>query len=280
MIIGCFILFLIGFFVLMMFQVSTGAGVISLIIVVISMTLLVQYTKKFEKEEKEAVEKKEIDVNKEVWKRMGELEFSISQRYDDVLHEDRYKFIAVDEKAKKVALVENGNYRIFGYRDILKSQIVEDGQEITTTSRTSQIGRALVGGVLAGGVGAIIGGGGGKQKHTSEVKQVSLKIVVNDTKIPTFTLDFLKLDVLENHVTKDSEKYTNAIKVATNIHDLISVLIRQADEEDKATESQKLSEGEKTISLADELEKLSKLVEKGIITSEEFEKQKNKLLND
>jgi hypothetical protein len=275
---GCFLSGILIFFILAMFGASTEAGVITLIIVVFVFLWLAKQGSKSEAEEKRKRLEREKEVNQEVSIKMEELGFSIAQRFDDVLHANQYKFLAIDENGKKVALVEDGNYRIFGYRDILESEIIVDGQEMTRTSRTSQVGRALVGGLVAGGVGAIIGGVGAKQEHKSEVKNIQLKIVVNDTKEPSFILDFLKLEILQKHVTKEDSKYKNAMNQATKLHDIISVLIRQADEVDRQDNNETSSQLSSS-SVAEELERLYGLVEKGILTQEEYEIQKQKLLN-
>ncbi|MEK5444442.1 hypothetical protein [Fredinandcohnia sp. FSL W7-1320] len=40
----------------------------------------------------------------------------------------------------------------------------------------------MLGGIVAGGVGAVIGGLSGSQTSTNEVKKIQLQVVVNDTK--------------------------------------------------------------------------------------------------
>ncbi len=264
-------------FIIIMFIVSTLAGFISLITVFLLLKALMNNLKRIDRK---IINEKLMAVNKIVKTKMEELGFNITQRYDDEVHENRYKFIAIDEDDKKVALVENGNYRIFDYRDIVESQIIEDGQELTSISRTSQVGRALVGGVLAGRVGALIGGVSSKQRHTRVVEKVSLNVIVNDTKNPTFSLDLLPLNKNEKHVKKENEKYKQAINTAKKIHNLISVLIRQADQENQKSERNIVIPVDKTDFLADELEKLYSLVEKGIISQSEFDKQKIKLFNE
>jgi hypothetical protein len=174
--------------------------------------------------------------------------------------------------------VDNGVWRTFDFKDILESIIIEDGQDLTTTSRSSQVGRALVGAVLAGGVGAIIGGAGATQEHKTEVNSITLKIVVNDIKNPSFPIEFLT----ENTTTKGSDSYKFAMNNATRCHDTISVIIRQADEIDNKV-SPKLSSDanplkDEVSSIANELEKLFSLKEKGVLSQEEFEIQKGKLL--
>lgn len=227
-----------------------------------------------EREQKEKQRVKEDEINNQVIEKLNELNFSATKKYYDPVYKGPYKAIAIDSVNKKIALILKSGYRIFSYRDILESKIIEDGEEITTTSRSSQVGRALVGGVLAGGVGAIIGGVGAKQKHSSDVNKITLKIVVNDIEYPAFKIEFLKLKDFETKVKKDDDRYKEAISEANKWHDIISVLIRQADEIDKKEEGHK-DKG----SVAEELTKFSVLMEKGIITKEEFENQKEKLLS-
>src|SRR5690625_2106720 len=54
--------------------------------------------------------------------------------------------------------------------DIIESEVVVDSHTITKTARGSQIGGAAVGGVLLGGVGAIIGGLSGGTGSFEQVK--------------------------------------------------------------------------------------------------------------
>ena len=56
----------------------------------------------------------------------------------------------------------------------------------------------------------------------------------------------------------------------------------RAEKEQSASETDEISEAasEQTSNLSDELSKLNDLKEKGIISQEEFEKAKNKLLNN
>jgi hypothetical protein len=75
-------------------------------------------------------------------------------------------------------------FKIFSYRDILESEVLEDGHSVTKTSRSSQLAGTLVGGLLLGGVGAIIGGLSGKKTTHKKVTRIELKVVVNDTSHP------------------------------------------------------------------------------------------------
>jgi len=80
--------------------------------------------------------------------------------------------------------------RTFSYKDILESEVIIDGETVTKTSRTSQVGGAILGGIFAGGVGAVIGGLSGKTASKEKVKTIQLKIIVNDIKNPLQIIPF------------------------------------------------------------------------------------------
>ena len=116
---------------------------------------------------------------------------------------------------------------------------------------------------------------------------MKLKILVRDTKSPTITLpvSFKK----EQFDTKEQTKktsYETRLKWANDIKDLISVIIDKGinnpflKETEETVDERKKDEEVSThnISIADEILKLSKLKESGVITEEEFQSQKAKLL--
>jgi hypothetical protein len=88
---------------------------------------------------------------------------------------------------------------------------------------------------------------------------------------------------LELEVTKDSARYKNALEQARHWHGLISVLINLADKEDHHSPTQQTitpNAPSSSIPVADELLKLGQLLQSGLLTQEEFQSQKAKLLNN
>src|SRR4029077_10895565 len=68
--------------------------------------------------------------------------------------------ISIDTERKILCLTgkkKEVRHRMLRYRDILSAEIIQDSYSVTKTSRTSQAGAALLGGVLFGGVGAVVG---------------------------------------------------------------------------------------------------------------------------
>ncbi|MDA2381444.1 SHOCT domain-containing protein [Bacillus cereus] len=218
--------------------------------------------------------------------------FKVTQEF---ISPDMEAMIAIDEDNMKVLIINNKvenvaelsqtlskydyEHQIFSYKDILQSEILEDDVTLTRTSRGSQIGGALLGGILAGGVGAIIGGLSGSTKSINEVKKVQLQIVVNNTKKSFYRITFMSA---ETAISKDSSIYINSNKQITQWHSLFKVIIDMADKEDKGNNIQinhNNVSNTSTSNFADEIRKLHDLLKEGIITQEEFDSQKKKIIS-
>lgn len=184
--------------------------------------------------------------------------------------------IAIDDSSKQIAVKEeNGKLRKYNYSDILSCEVIVDGK--TTYKKSNTIGRAIVGGVLAGGAGAIVGGLSGKDKKYSEIKNLDFKIVFKDTQKPNFKIKFF--DAWEETArTKKSIKVDDFVygpiyqKANTNLENWKNVLEIIIDGSNN-------NNNEQSSSISDELIKLNELKEKGILTDVEFEEQKKKILN-
>ncbi|SCW57359.1 Short C-terminal domain-containing protein [Paenibacillus tianmuensis] len=188
--------------------------------------------------------------------------------------------LSIDENSKQISFVNTNFYhkdKLYKYSDILKSEILTDGISVTSTNRGSQLGGALLGGLLAGGVGALMGGLSGSTTSQEKVKKIELNVIVNDTANPIHKIAFLDSDFTS--YAKDSHEYKDAYNTAYHCHQLIGVLIRQADEEDKQKETLAISNNpHENVSVADELRKLAQLRNDGILSGDEFESQKKKLI--
>jgi hypothetical protein len=103
---------------------------------------------------------------------------------------------------------------------------------------------------------------------------------VNDTKNPVHKIAFFKASSPQSKVT-----FKGYLDKAAYCHELVSVLIRQADQHDvekekeSASDSPVMQEQQNGSSLSEELSKLQKLKDDGVITEEEFSVAKKKLLS-
>ena len=174
--------------------------------------------------------------------------------------------IAIDDNSRQIAIKElEGAIIKYPYSDIMGCEIIEDGE--TTYRKSSTVGRAIVGGIIAGGAGAIIGGLSGQDKENKEINKPSFKIRFFDAWEETAN-------------TKKSIKFSDSVygpifqKSLDNLKDwkdTIEIIIDRIDSERKDSPN-------KPSSVTDELTKLNDLKEKGILTEEEFEQQKKKIL--
>ena len=56
---------------------------------------------------------------------------------------------------------------VFNFNDVVSYELIQDGESITKGG----VGRAVAGGILFGGVGAVVGGLTGKKKVVTEIKE-------------------------------------------------------------------------------------------------------------
>lgn len=185
--------------------------------------------------------------------------------------------ISIDKAKNKICFIDqNRKTHPFSYKDIYESEILTDGNTYTKQSTGRTIGGLVIGGAVAGIAGAVVGGLSGKRKKVVNINKIDLKVTVNSTSKPVYVVNFFNPQLKKGGTITDKE----AMRDAQHWHSLISVLIKRADKEEgiKEVESKSL-ENNKSISIPDELIKLNELKEKGILTQEEFENQKQKLLS-
>ncbi len=193
--------------------------------------------------------------------------------------------IAIDEINMKIAIkTEKMELTVYNFSDILQCEIIEDDNTTFKKSTSRTVGRALLGGALFGGAGAIVGGLSAKQSKHKECKKIQLKLTIKDTKNPNIFLTFFdKTDQLfggEKGVKESDEFWGKMLKnsreAANKWKDIFTVIIDKIDFESKSSSQKK--ENNLNFSVSDELLKLNKLKEDGILTDEEFNEQKKKLL--
>lgn len=180
--------------------------------------------------------------------------------------------IAVDENNKKIALLSlTAEPRIYSYSDLLAVELTENGQSLTKTSRTSQAANAILGGILLGGVGAIVGALTSAQKTKTKVKSVDIELTINDTAEPVFRINFQNVgDKAGGHINEPAMKNANEWMAR------FRVIMKQADLEDTGSAADMKAQPE--LSVAGEIAKLADLRAQGLLTIEEFDFQKSKLL--
>ncbi|MFK4817478.1 hypothetical protein [Lactococcus petauri] len=79
------------------------------------------------------------------------------------------------------------SYRLVSIIDLNKVidiELREDNDIVTKVSTSSVLARGVVGGVLAGGIGTLVGGATAKSKSSSSLKEISIRFKMNDMNNP------------------------------------------------------------------------------------------------
>ena len=189
-----------------------------------------------------------------------------------------YSFI-MDNYFNIIIIITSNWYKVFNYSDIINVSYEENGKQLYSKSSGRTVGGAIVGGMLMGGAGAVVGALSGGSKVNKEVTEMNVKIVLRSTSQPTCILQYN--DAKKNLNTKndiDNQLYTSYLKNAIQAKDLLSVIIDKSDNKNIYASPINNQNNGKITSVADELMKLAKLKSDGILTEEEFQAQKAKLL--
>ena len=191
-----------------------------------------------------------------------------------------YLFL-MDDFFKVIVLVGPGHHEIINYSDIIEVSYEENGSQLYTKSTGRTIGGAIVGNFLMGGAGAVVGGLSGASKQNKEIENMDIKILLRSTIRTSCVLHFKDVDrVLKTKEDADRKLYEKYVKNANQAKDVLSVIIDNAKQVSTPT-AQPIAQpvvAPTSSSVADELAKLAKLKADGILTEEEFQAQKSKLL--
>lgn len=169
------------------------------------------------------------------------------------------KYISIDEKSKLFTI----NKHVYEYSSLLSYELLEDGASVTKGG----LGRAVVGGVLFGGVGAIVGGVTGKKRSRNICDSMKIRVSLKNA-----SKDVEYITIVSYPIKTNSYEYGEAQKLA---QECITALdyISNFNQYQKSSYVQPRS-----ISAPDEIMKYKTLLDNEVITQEEFDTKKKQLL--
>lgn len=197
-----------------------------------------------------------------------ELAFYDENNFDNTI-EFNENMMSINKKRKIICFYYKEMLdRIIFFNNIIECQIIKD----SNIMEAGGIGRALAGGFIAGEAGAIVGATTRKSKNI--VSNLSIRIVTNELDEPLYNLELLdfKLDI---NKSLDEKFFKSAMQFANSVYATIQAIIN----DNKNVSDNKEIEDKESNNGLEQLEKLAELKEKGIITQEEFEKSKKKILS-
>lgn len=172
-------------------------------------------------------------------------------------------FIHVDENNKAFKIGRD----IFAYDNLLSFELLEDGQSVIKGG----LGRAVVGGLLFGGVGAIVGGVTSGKKSKGICNSMKLRISLKNAHTDMVYINFITTETKTKSFT-----YKNAQDSAQKCITALETIndINQNSRIEYANPNNNVQ----TSSAADEIVKYKALLDQCIITQEEFDAKKKELL--
>jgi hypothetical protein len=165
-------------------------------------------------------------------------EFSMTASY---VTDNHKAFIAVDEERKTFVIggvdEDTVNYKIISTKDILGVEITESGKGLLSSSdNINTLGMAAAGGLLFGGAGAVVGALSGSNTK-SRTTEISLRIAIDNIKIPYVGINFLT-----EVVGKGSNAYQQALENAEKWFGIVKILLaREKKERGQNSESIKIN---------------------------------------
>lgn len=185
---------------------------------------------------------------------------------DGAIKAGRYYFDPHREEIFMDTTLLDKTYKIYKFSDIVSFTPIEEGHNET---KKHGITRAVVGGVIAGGAGAVVGAvTGGKNYDYIDKLGVIVTFKNNEN---------IQLMLLNANFKKGSFVANNYYKQFHDVCGILDATIKKNSQR-LQSEQQKQISNEYRISSADEIAKFKKLADNGVITQKEFEAKKKELL--
>jgi hypothetical protein len=255
------------FFVLCCFALEPGLGVLVILAFVGAIVYACSSDIRQNKTNRSLAE----NGQKEISETLSAIEFNTSkeipigvQAYAPVLK--------VDSSSKQIAICDylKNKLTILSFSEILDCEVFED----SSTILSGGVGRAVVGGMIAGGTGAVVGAATRKSKDVTN----SLRIQIITADIDDSLMVF---DLITSETSRDSDFYKKSIHLAQEVHSTLISIIKTQQNSQLVAEEQPTKQTVAQLSTEDavnQLKLLNDLKKQGIITEEEYNQKREKLV--
>jgi len=172
---------------------------------------------------------------------------------------------------------------IFDGDDIIEVEIIKNNATISKSSQSQVLGRALVGGVIAGGAGAIVGALGTDRTSKDALFKLGIRLIISHPNKPTHYIPILEV---KDPISVDSARAKEALRVAdewygifrSEIHSIKKTILdnTHSTQSELAISTNLGSSTPRT----DALKELTEMLHQGYITNKEFDIMKNEILQE
>lgn len=173
--------------------------------------------------------------------------------------------LSFDDNTQTFTILKKKENKVtYHYNQIVDFELLENGETVTKGG----LGRAVVGGMLFGGVGAVVGGVTGNRRAKGICRSLKIKITFRNSSNLTEYINFLDTETMT-----DSSFYQIRYEDAQETLSALQLAVEQVEESIVVE-----SPTEQVTSGADEILKFKQLLDMGAITQEEFDAKKKQLL--
>lgn len=198
--------------------------------------------------------------------------FSYTAKIPVITVNDTFRYIFIDQKLKRVMyinLVNDYENLTVDFNDIVSYEIYEDGKTVLQ----SRTGSVVLGGVLFGVPGMLVAQNR-KREVQKPITQLKLVIRFNNFRSPQLVINFI-----DNNLNYKSSYYSKKLNdIYENLRYIYSNL-EIIKHEQTQNSKEEIAETSPQNNLKEELLKLKELLDDGLITQEEYDIKKKKLLN-
>lgn len=197
------------------------------------------------------------------------------------IYSKNYEGIVVDDDNKEFYLIKVIDRTIqkhkIKYEELLSVEFITDGQ-VDRVAKENVLGRAALGGLAFGGIGALIGANTAKSVNEGR-RIIRISLLINNPTHPEYSITFMDTDYTKSTYGLVDIVYQKIIVEAREWNALFSYIVKQPKEPDQEKIVSHTTTHINT-SVVDELSKLADLRNKGIIDENEFILLKKKLLSN
>ena len=142
--------------------------------------------------------------------------------------------VALDTKRRELLLADEAALRRFTISSIVSCEILEDDVSLAYVNRGSQLAGIAVGGILLGGVGAIIGGQSASKRKINNVSKVILRFMTDDFDSPKHDVVLLDWSFSKKGIKRDGMLYREALETAELWHGRVTAMMKTEEPTEKA----------------------------------------------
>lgn len=177
-------------------------GVIAFFIVVVAISNNNEKSKVEEQKKRILNRKQNIDIIMKNVNGVFRSTKELSREYEDIA-------IYIDEIRRKIMFVnlETKENVLYLFNEIVECSILEDG----STIQSGGVGRAVIGGVVAGGVGAIVGASTRSSKPVTF--SLSVRIITSNIQTPLY-----EISLISGKIERESIEYKKRMNFAQEIY--------------------------------------------------------------